>query len=65
MKNLLKYSASVNADLVCIMNFYENSLMHIIGGSYETQIITNEAQIPVLCINPTDNYILEASVFES
>ncbi|MCB0760654.1 MAG: universal stress protein [Flavobacteriales bacterium] len=65
VKNLLKYSVSINADLICIMNFYENSLMHIIGGSYEQQIITNEAQIPVLCINPTDNYVMERSVFES
>jgi nucleotide-binding universal stress UspA family protein len=65
VKSLLKYAASVDADLMCIMNFYESSLMHIIGGSYETQIIANEAQIPVLCINPKDNYVLESSVFES
>ncbi|NNE54461.1 MAG: universal stress protein [Flavobacteriales bacterium] len=63
-KGMLKFAASVDADLVCIMNFYENSLMGILGGSYEQMVITNEAQIPVLCINPVETHVIDGSVFE-
>lgn len=51
-KAVIRYAVSVEADLIAIMNFYENSLMGILGGSYEQQMITNEAGIPVLCLNP-------------
>jgi hypothetical protein len=26
-------------------------------------LITNDAQIPVLCVNPVDTYIMDLSVF--
>lgn len=64
VKGMLKYAASVDADLICIMNFYENSLMGILGGSYEQTVITNEAQIPVLCINPIETHRITESVFQ-
>lgn len=51
-KAVIRYAVSVEADLIAIMNFYENSLMGILGGNYEQQMITNEAGIPVLCLNP-------------
>jgi nucleotide-binding universal stress UspA family protein len=63
VKDLLKYSASVDADLICIMNFYDNSLMSVFSSSYEQQLITNEAQIPVLCVNPVDTYVMDLSAF--
>ncbi|WP_230677544.1 hypothetical protein, partial [Streptococcus pneumoniae] len=56
---LLKYSAGIEADLICIMNFFDASFMSIFSSSYEQQIITNEAQIPVLCINPVDTYVVD------
>lgn len=62
-KAVIKYAAAVDADLIGIMNFYENSLMGILGGSYEQQMITNEAQIPVLVMNPVETHILDRSVF--
>jgi nucleotide-binding universal stress UspA family protein len=65
VKGVLKYAASIDADLITIMNFYENSLNTIIGGSYEQAIITNEAQIPVLCVNPKETHVIRESVFES
>ena len=46
----MRYSASIEADLISIMNFHEKSLMGILGTSYEQQIITNEAEIPVLVL---------------
>lgn len=63
VKDLLKYSASVDADLICIMNFHDNSLMNVFSSSYEQQLITNEAQIPVLCVNPVDTYVMDMSAF--
>lgn len=63
VKSLLKYSAGVEADLICIMNFYDNSIMSIFNQSYEQQVITNEAQIPVLCVNPVDTYVIDKAMF--
>jgi nucleotide-binding universal stress UspA family protein len=60
---LLKYSAGIEADLICIMNFFDTSFMSIFSSSYEQQIITNEAQIPVLCINPVDTYVVDQQLF--
>lgn len=62
-KAVVKYAASVDADLIGIMNFYENSLMGILGGSYEQHMITNEAQIPVLVMNPIETHVIDRSVF--
>jgi len=49
---LVKYAAANEADLICIMNFYEKSIFNIFNSSYEQAVITNDAQIPVLCVNP-------------
>ncbi len=57
VKHLLKYSAAIDADLICIMNFYDNSIMSFFSSSYEQQVITNEAQIPVLCVNPVNTHV--------
>jgi len=63
VKDLLKYSAGIDADLICIMNFYDNSIMSFFSSNYEQQIITNEAQIPVLCVNPVDTYVADKAIF--
>lgn len=63
VKDLLKYSASIDADLICIMNFYDNSIMSFFSSNYEQQVITNEAQIPVLCVNPIDTYVADRAIF--
>lgn len=63
VKAMLSFASSIDADLITIMNFYENSLIGMIGGGYEQQVITNETQIPVLCLNPKDTYVLGGSVF--
>lgn len=65
VKSLLKYAAAVDADLLCIMNFYDNSFMSMFNQSYEQQVITNEAQIPVLCVNPVDTYVIDRSMLAS
>ncbi|MFT6845281.1 MAG: nucleotide-binding universal stress UspA family protein [Flavobacteriales bacterium] len=52
-KEAIKLAETVDADLIAIMNLQENSLMGILGSTFEQAIITNELQIPVICINPT------------
>jgi hypothetical protein len=37
--------------------------MGILGQTYEQQIITNEAQIPVLITNPIETRVVRGSVF--
>ncbi len=51
-KELLRFSIEKNADLITIMNMQENNLLGIFGNTYEQDIITNEAQIPVMVVNP-------------
>jgi nucleotide-binding universal stress UspA family protein len=63
VKDLLKYAAGIDADLICIMNFYDNSIMSFFSSNYEQQVITNDAQIPVLCVNPIDTYVVDKAIF--
>jgi hypothetical protein len=59
IKELLKFAADEDADMICIMNLYENSLMGMLGSSYEEQIITNKSQIPVMCVNPIETFVID------
>jgi len=52
VKNMINSAVELEIDLISIMNLQKNSLMGMFGSSYEQAIITNEAQIPVLCVNP-------------
>ena len=63
VKDVVRYAASIEADLISIMNLHEKSLMGILGQTYEQQIITNEAQLPVLIINPIETRVIRGSVF--
>jgi hypothetical protein len=65
VKQVIKHATIIDADLICIMNLYENSLMGMLGGSYEQQMITNEPQIPVLVVNPIEVYVMNRSVFST
>jgi len=58
---VIEYATEINADLITIMNFAENSLIGLIGGGYEQQMITNESQIPVMCIAPKDTHLITRS----
>ena len=53
-KEIVKHAVKVNADLIAIMNLQKNSLFNMIGGNHEQYMITNEAQIPVLIVNPIE-----------
>jgi len=56
VKQIIKYAVHIEADLITIMNAE--------AGSDEQQIIANEAQIPVMCMNPT-KVTVSRSVFAS
>ncbi len=64
-KVITKFAAAHNADLIAIMNLHENSLMGMLGNSYEQQLITNDAEIPVMCINPYETTVAGGSVLFS
>jgi hypothetical protein len=52
IKGMLKYAASIEADMICIVNSNEYGFFSSLFSNHEeTQVITNDAQIPVLCVN--------------
>lgn len=51
-KQIIKHAVAVDADLLAIMNDDEAALPGFIGGGDEQSMITNDAQIPVLIVNP-------------
>ncbi|HAI00428.1 MAG TPA: hypothetical protein DCL98_02890 [Flavobacteriales bacterium] len=63
VKDVIRYTASIEADLISIMNFREKSLMGILGQTYEQQIITNEAEIPVMVLNPFETRVIRQTPF--
>ncbi len=61
VKQIIKYAVSIDADLITIMNTV-GSDMDLFASADEQHLITNEAQIPVMCVNPTDNSVSGGSV---
>ena len=53
IKQLIKFSAQVNADMIVILTeSSEIKVSDFILGADNEKIINNDAQIPVLCVNP-------------
>jgi len=48
---LIKFAELVSADLITIMNYKEFIVTEIFGVSREQNLITNNANIPILCVN--------------
>ena len=63
IKEIINLASDVDADLISIMNLQKNSLMGMLGSTYEQALITNEMQIPVLCVNPLTSTVSGGSVF--
>ena len=53
-KEVVKYAASVEADLIAIMNLSSSGIFNLISTNYEQYIITNDALIPTLIVNPIE-----------
>jgi nucleotide-binding universal stress UspA family protein len=47
---LLSYK--VKADLIAIMNLQDDSILGLLENSFQDEIIGNDYEIPVLCVNP-------------
>jgi len=56
-KETLNYALKVNADLIIIMTNQSMDLKEYIVGAYERNIIANEAQIPVMTLNPVNTML--------
>jgi nucleotide-binding universal stress UspA family protein len=52
-KDVLRYAAEMDADLIAIMNMQGNRIGgNLLANSAEQMLITNDAEIPVVIINP-------------
>lgn len=49
---VIKFAERTNADLIAIMNLQKNQLFGSLTGKHEQVMITNEAKVPVLMVNP-------------
>lgn len=54
-KEVVKHAVSIDADLIAIMNLNKNNFLGVITANYEQYIITNDAQIPALIVNPIES----------
>lgn len=62
-KEVVRHSVSVNADLIAIMNLNKNNVLGVLSASHEEYIITNDALIPVLLMNPMEGMFSFAADF--
>lgn len=51
-KEVVKHAVSLDADLIAIMNLNRNNMLGAITANHEQYILTNDAQIPTLIVNP-------------
>ena len=49
------HAIQVEADLITIMNLAKGNIFGVLGVPYEQEIITNEAMIPVMLLNPRES----------
>jgi nucleotide-binding universal stress UspA family protein len=61
-KQLIKFAARINADMIAIVNTREGALLPDFFGSEEQEVIANESEIPVIITNPTQHFV-SSSVF--
>lgn len=63
-KQLIRYAAKINADMIAIVNTQEGALVPDFFGSEEQEVIANDSEIPVIITNPTQHFV-SSSVFGS
>lgn len=62
-KEVVKHAVNIDADLIAIMNLNKNSVFGVLASNHEEYIITNEAQIPTLIMNPIEGSFSFAADF--
>lgn len=65
VKQLLQFASKIDADLITMLNIQDIGLTEFIAGPDEQQVITNESQIPVLCMNPVNVTVSSGSILFS
>ncbi len=63
VKDVIRYAASEEIDLICVLNFASENLLHVFGSDDEQKLITNEEKIPVFILNPIATMVDSKSVF--
>lgn len=63
VKGVIRYAVKVDADLITIVNMLQNSIFGVLGVPNEQEVITNEPQIPVMCMNPMQTGHTDAPVW--
>ena len=63
VKGVIRYAVKVDADLITIVNMLQNSIFGVLGVPNEQEVITNEPQIPVMCMNPHSTGYTDAPVW--
>lgn len=53
-KEVVKHAVNIDADLIAIMNLNKNRMLGVLSATHEEYIITNDAQIPALIMNPIE-----------
>ena len=53
-KEVVKHAVNIDADLIAIMNLNKNNVLGVLTANHEEYIITNDAQIPALIVNPIE-----------
>jgi hypothetical protein len=54
VNGVLRYAQRIDADLLAIMNLAQGNIFGVLGVPYEQEVITNEAQLPVMLMNPRE-----------
>jgi len=62
-KEVVKYAVKIDADLIAIMNLQKGSFLGVFGANYEQYMITNDAQVPVLIVNPIESSYGQSVLF--
>lgn len=62
-KEVVRHAVNVGADLIAIMNLNKNSLLGVLTSNHEEFIVTNEAQIPTLIMNPIEGSLTFSADF--
>lgn len=55
-RELIRTAVTENVDLICIMSRKDMDLKTVFFGDDEQRLINNEAQIPVMCVNPAQRF---------
>lgn len=53
-KAVIRHAVKIDADLIAIMNLNKHSVFGVLASNHEEYIITNDAQIPTLIMNPIE-----------